>query len=114
VVERFLPAENTEAPLIAGLKSREGKLGARSHEVISLVPAELQKLLRHHRANAMESAIACTGPATAVTKEAGHGIGRAGGEVFPENIQVCHAENLDLASASGKSQASFGCEAGET
>jgi hypothetical protein len=104
VVEGFFPAQNTEAPLIAGLESGEGKFRARSHEIVSLISAELEEFPSHDGADTMKPAVAGPGAAAAIAEEAGHGVGGASSEIFSEDIEVSHAGSLAPSWESGKSE----------
>lgn len=93
VIEGFLPAEDAEAPGVAGFQAGKGKLRSWSAEVVPAVLAELQKLGGELGADAVESLITGSGPATTIAKESGHGIKRAGGEFPAQNIEIRHAGN---------------------
>ena len=102
MVEGLLPTEDAEAPVVAGIESREGELRTWSDEVVSLFLAENQKFFSENDANAMQPTVAGSGPAAAIAKEPGHRVGGTSGQFFAKDVEIRHGMTLVRVGETGK------------
>ncbi len=76
-LERLPPRRRAYAPAIAGLEAGEAEFGHRGDQVVALTARELEKRLRHLRADDMQAVVLRPGVAAPVAVEAGQGDRRA-------------------------------------
>ena len=88
-LERLLPARGAQAPLVAGLQSREAELGVRRRQVVADRGREGQELRGDPGADRVHAHVLGAGVAAAVAVEAGQRVEVAGLELFAEDV-LCH------------------------
>lgn len=85
-LQRLLPAQCAQAPLIARFHPGEVQLGPRRAEIVAALLAERQKRCAHHHADHVAADILRAGLAAAVAEETGQRLERAGNQRFAEDI----------------------------
>ena len=85
-LECFLPARHAQTPTIAC--NKPGKIEFRDWraQIVALLDGEFEELIRHDRANRVQSSISGTGAAVAIATEAGGRIAAAAFEFAAENV----------------------------
>jgi len=85
--KRLLPPGCAQTPSITANETRKAKLSHGRDEIVANHRTEAKELLSHHRANGMQTAIARTGAAVAITIEAGARLKTAAFEFTTQNIR---------------------------
>ena len=85
--KRLLPPGCAQTPSITANETRKAKLSDGRDEIVANRRTEAKELLSHHRANGMQTAIARTGAAIAITIEAGARLKTAALEFTTQNIR---------------------------
>ena len=88
-IEGFLPAQHTQAPLVAGLEAGEVIFWVRRDQVIAHHLGENQKILGHAGTHGVNADIICAGVAAAIAEEAGERVIAAIFQLSAQYI-ACH------------------------
>jgi hypothetical protein len=73
-IQRLLPSTDAKAPTISSRKARKAELRMGPDQVVPSRARKLQELRSHDSANGVQSNIAGTGSAKAITIKAGSGL----------------------------------------
>jgi hypothetical protein len=82
----FLPTQNAQAPAIASLESRELEHWIGSRKIVSPRFGKRQEFFRHFGTKRVEADVFGAGVATAIAKEARHGVRTAFFQTGAKNI----------------------------
>jgi hypothetical protein len=85
--KRFLPPGYAQTPSITAYETRKAKLRNGRDEIVANRRAEAKELLSHHRAYGMQTVIARTGAAVAITIKASARLPTARFELTTKNIR---------------------------